>query len=121
MRSTVLLEILSGVDGLNAVDVDAAKRKFKQLIRAIGAEHGIKAFERSDRVDFARNLLDSRVSRTTIMERLKARYGVSREQAYRDIRAALHLCHRSPPIGTTTDENTLSDDPLLPVAANERT
>ena len=115
MRSTVLLEILSGVDELNANDVDAVKQKFKQLIRAIGAEHGIKAFERSDRVDFARRLLDVRVSRTTIMERLKACYGISREQAYRDVRSALQLCQKSRPFDTSAEHTKASEgeSPLL--------
>jgi len=86
MRSAVLLEIFRAVDGLQ-VD-DAAKADFRKLLCRIGSEEGVKGLENAERVQHARDLLRNGCSKTTVMERLKARYEISRETAYRDIREA---------------------------------
>ena len=86
MRSAVLLEIFQSVDSL-PVD-DAAKVSFRKLLCQVGFEQGVKGMENAGKVQYARDLLNNRCSKNTTMERLKARYGVSREQAYRYIREA---------------------------------
>lgn len=86
MRSAVLLEIFQSIDGLQ-VD-DTAKDSFRKLLCEIGADEGVKGLESAVRVQYARDLLSKRCSKTTVMERLKARYGISRETAYRHIRDA---------------------------------
>lgn len=120
MRSTVLLEILREVDTLDASDADAMKQKVKQLVRTKGIEHGVKAIEKTERVDFARRLLNARVSRTTIMERLKARFDISKEQAYREVRSALQLCQKSKPIDTSEAHTKASDGVSPQLADDER-
>jgi hypothetical protein len=117
MRSSALIEIINRIDEINADE--SVRRQFRQLVRAVGAEHGVKAVETADRIEFARNLLDARVSRTTIQERLKACYDISREQAYRDIRAALQLCQNSKPFDTRVDENKASDGQSTVLTINE--
>jgi hypothetical protein len=88
----VVLEILEAVDLLDADSV--AKRKFRELVSAIGAAHGLKGLDRQRRVQFARELLMLKVSRSTIRDRLIALFGISRCQAYRTIDAALKLSHK---------------------------
>lgn len=87
MRSTALLEILAGIDGLDADD--SIKRQIRQLVAAVGISHGVKRLQHDERVAFARRLLDLRVSRPTIRDRLIARYSISTRQAYRVIDEAL--------------------------------
>ena len=85
---SALVEVLEGID---AIDADGkAKAAFRQLIRAVGAAHGIAAVEQASRSDFAKHLLGARVSRSTIRDRLIAHFGVSRPQAYRIIFDASH-------------------------------
>lgn len=88
MRMSVFREILDGVESLNADD--QAKQSFRLLVIAIGAAHGAVNLLHFERIDFARRLLALRTSRPTIRDRLIARYGVSRRQAYRIIGAALN-------------------------------
>jgi hypothetical protein len=83
----VLLEIMAGVEALDADP--GAKQKFRWLVQCVGAANGLQWIDRKERVDFARRLLDSRVSRPTIRDRLIATFEVSRPQAYRIIEAAL--------------------------------
>lgn len=91
---TAILEIMEGVDGLDTDPV--AKQQFRQLVRAIGAAHGFAWMAKKDRVAFARELLDLRVSRPTIRDRLIAAFDVSRPQAYRIIDNALKLSQKQP-------------------------
>lgn len=87
MQVTALREILEGVDQLD-VD-DQAKQAFRLLVVAIGSTYGAAKLNHPERVTFARRLLSLRISRPSIRDRLIARYGVSRRQAYRIIDAAL--------------------------------
>lgn len=87
MQVTALHEILDGVERLD-VD-DRAKQAFRLLVTAIGSSYGAAKLDHSERVAFARRLLSLRISRPTIRDRIIARYGVSRRQAYRIIDAAL--------------------------------
>lgn len=113
MRTSAITEILAGVDRLGLSDAD--KCKVKNLVRDIGRKHGIKRIEQIERAEFAAALITARVSRTTIAERLKARYDISREQAYRDIRSALQLCQRSMQFDTASSHNEASNgDSSLP-------
>jgi hypothetical protein len=96
MNGTALLEIMEGIDTLNADPV--AKRKFADLVRGVGAAHGCMQIERADRVAFAKQLLALGVSRPTIRDRLIATFGVSRPHAYRIIGAALQLPQAVPTV-----------------------
>lgn len=85
---SALVELLEGIE---TIDADQkAKAAFRQLIRAIGAAHGIAAVEQASRLAFARHLLCLKVSRPTVRDRLIAHFGVSRPQAYRIIFEASH-------------------------------
>jgi hypothetical protein len=88
----VVLEILEAVDLLDADS--ATKSRFRELVGAIGAAHGFKGLDRQKRVEFARELLLLKVSRSTIRDRLIALFGMSRCQAYRTIDAALKLSQK---------------------------
>lgn len=107
MRSTAILEILQGVDSL---DADAgAKQQFRDLIRAVGAAHDLAWMARGDRTAFARALLDCRVSRATIRDRLIAKFDVSRPQAYRIIGKALQLSQKQTADETHPGSNDSKD------------
>jgi hypothetical protein len=88
VRPTALREILEGVECLDADE--HAKRQFKRLVCEIGATHGVRGIAHAARVNFARHLLEARISRATIRDRLIARYEVSRSQAYAIISDALN-------------------------------
>jgi len=95
MSNAPSMAIQEIIQGLEALDSDpVTKQKFRQLVRAVGAAHGISWIEREDRVSFARELLDLRVSRPTIRDRLIATFEVSRPQAYRIIDSALQLSQK---------------------------
>lgn len=92
MRSQPILDIL---DQINDLDVeDGARCIFKRLVLEVSAAHGINGVDRGEQIAFARRLLDMRVSRPTIRDRLIALYSVSRRQAYRLIEDALKLCQK---------------------------
>lgn len=93
MRSAVLREIFQAIDALQ-VD-EPAKAAFRKLICQTGEREGVKGLENVDRVQYARELLGKSCSKTTVMERLKARYGVSRGTAYRHIREASQSFQKS--------------------------
>lgn len=87
MDGSALLEIIEGIGGL---DVDpVAKREFTNLVRGVGVAHGCVQIVRTDRILFARELLERKVSRPTIRDRLIATFEVSRPQAYLIIKSAL--------------------------------
>jgi hypothetical protein len=103
MRLSAIQELMEGLDRLSA-DEDA-KRQFRRLVSAIAAQHGLREIERTDRVDFARRLHDLRTSRPTIRDRLIAKYGISKRQAYRVIHESLQLCQKQGWGGTVQREN----------------
>ena len=104
MHSIAIREIIEGVE---AMDLDsAAKRQFRQLIRAIGTAHGFLWIEREERTEFARELLAKRVSRATVRDRLIAHFDVSRPQAYRIISSALQLSQKLALNETSHGSNT---------------
>lgn len=88
-----LRRIVAQIDDLDADYL--VKRKFKGIVHDICRTHGITGVDRGERIYFAKRLLDERVLRTTIKDRLIARYEVSRSQAYRIIDSALQLSHKS--------------------------
>lgn len=109
MHSIAIREI---IDGVEAMDLDpAAKRQFRQLVRAIGTAHGFLWIEREERTEFARELLAKRVSRATVRDRLMAHFGISKTQAYRVIEQALQLSHFSPSFGTPSGFNAHTNNP----------
>lgn len=93
MRSAVLLEIFQSVDAL-PID-DTAKASVRQMLCRIGSGEGVKGLENAVRIQYAKDLLNKNCSKTTVMERLKARYGISRETAYRHIREISDQCQKS--------------------------
>lgn len=97
MKAQVLTEIIAEVRDLDADD--ETKQRFIDLVRRIGGRHGIKLVLRSMRVDFAMRLLERKVSRPTIRNRLMATYSMSERQAYRTIDDALKLCQKLHPNG----------------------
>lgn len=106
-RTSPLVEIIGR---LEALDVDeAARQVFRGLVLAVGAQHGIKGIERMEQLGYVCRLLDLRVSRPTIRDRLTARYPISRRQAYRLIDDALQLCQKRPEIGTSMADNDQGD------------
>lgn len=90
MRSNTIIAIVDRIEGLD-VD-DEAKRLFRRLVLDVGAVHGIRRVSRFEQVEYARRLLDLRVSRATIRDRIVALFSVSRRQSYRLISDALKLC-----------------------------
>ena len=104
MHSIAIREI---IDGVEAMELDpAARRQFRQLVRAIGAAHGFAWMEREERTIFARELLARKVSRPTVRDRLIAHFSISKTQAYRIIEQALQLSHFSTSFGTASGSNT---------------
>jgi hypothetical protein len=87
MLSAAFREVLGGIDTIQADD--QAKQAFRMLVLAIGQSHGAVNLNHPERVDFARRLIALKTSRPTVRDRLIARYGISRRQAYRIIQAAL--------------------------------
>lgn len=106
-RASPLVEIIGR---LEALDVDeVARQAFLGLVLAIGTQHGVKGIERIEQLGYVRRLLALRVSRPTIRDRVRARYPVSRRQAYRLIDEALQLCQKRPVIGTNHADNEQAD------------
>lgn len=103
MRLKAIVELFDQVDGL-AVD-DDAKQAFRRLIRDVGIAHGVTSIDRSERTAYARRLLDLRVSRPTIRDRLVARYEICSRQAYRIIDEALKLGHKHAKNVTATEDD----------------
>lgn len=103
MRSSALLEIATGLEHLPIED--HVKSLVRQLVRAVAARHNVKGVELSNRVAYAKQILAQGVARTAVMERLRSRFEISREQAYRDIRSALKLCQKSSPHDTHDGQN----------------
>jgi site-specific recombinase XerD len=109
MSAGVLQEIMQEVDASNIDPL--AKQQFRQLVRTIGAAHGLAWMEREQRTEFARELLARKVSRPTVRDRLMAHFSISKTQAYRVIEQALQLSHFSPSFGTASGSNTHTNNP----------
>jgi hypothetical protein len=93
MAKAVYRQLLAS---LAALDAPAdAKRQFEEMIRQRAAIDGLARIDR-DRVQFARHLLDVKEARPLIRDRIMARYGVGRSQAYDAIDQALQLSGQKP-------------------------
>lgn len=91
---------------LDCIDADqSVLQQVRDIVRKVGADHGVALIDKTERVHFARRLLDLKVSRPTIRERLKARYDIGKSEAYRVIDEALQLSQKPPEIGTAGAEN----------------
>ncbi len=89
MRKDAYHKMLDGLANLSVPD--AAKRQFEALIRQSAVLDGITSLDRSDRVHFARHLLNQKEPRSTISKRLQVKYAIGRSQAYQVISDALQL------------------------------
>jgi hypothetical protein len=87
LRVSAFLQLYKGIDLLN-VD-EEARACFKKYVSQFASAEGIDGVERDERVAFAKRLRREGVSRTTIKDRLMARYEISKSQAYRVIDKAL--------------------------------
>lgn len=87
MRAEVLNDLLAKLEECDACD--DAKAEFRKLIFDVDVFHRAETSASDERAQFARHLLASGESRTTIRDRLMHRYGISRAQAYRHIGEAL--------------------------------
>lgn len=87
---------------------EEAKRQFEELIKRRAALDGVTSFDRQERVQFARHLLDLKAPREEIRDRVMARYEVRRSQAYQVINQALQLSGFPKNIRTKTDSNEAS-------------
>lgn len=89
MSKAVYRQLLADLAGLAAPE--EAKRQFEELIRRSAALDGVTSLDRQARVQFARRLLDLKEPRPVIRNRIMAKYGVGRSQAYEAIDQALQL------------------------------
>lgn len=106
MRKGTYEKMLIGLAGL-AVS-EGAKRQFEEFIRQSAADDGITSLDRSERVKFARHLLDQKEPRATISKRLQVKYGIGRSQAYQVISDALQLSGFSSDNRTRPESNATS-------------
>jgi len=98
------------LEEIETLDTDeTARRKFRRLVSDICLSHGINDIDRFERVYFARRMLDAKISRSTIRDRLIARFNISRSQAYRVIEQALKLSHGAKKNGTGMVSNVPTD------------
>jgi len=117
MRKATYQQLLDGLASIAASE--DTKRQFEELIRRSAALDGVTGLERSERVQFARRLLDLHQPRTIISKRLMVRYEIGRTQAYKAINEALQLSGFPDGNRTQTgsnealDERTLNESRLL--------
>jgi hypothetical protein len=78
---------MARLEGL-AID-EPARQAVRNLVVEVGAQYGVRGIHRDEQLAYVRRLLALRVSRSTIRDRLKARYGISTRPAYRLIEEAL--------------------------------
>lgn len=105
-------EIIAAIESLH-ID-ESAKVAVRQALGRICSIHGAAWARRDDRVAFARGLLSLKVSRSTIRDRIMARFGVSKTEAYRTIDAALKLSQNRPENETALRSNGISKIPPEP-------
>jgi hypothetical protein len=89
MRAEVLKDLLVKLDECDAAPDAVAE--FRRLIEIVGARHGVSVTGRTDRIEFARQLLDTGAPRAEVRDRLMARFDIKESQAYRDIHGALQI------------------------------
>lgn len=89
MGKAIYQQLLAGLAALDAPE--EAKRQFEEMIRRRAALDGLATIDPQERVQFARHLLDLKEPRPVIRNRIMARYGVGRSQAYEVIDQALQL------------------------------
>lgn len=108
MGATLLYSIINSVDAI--VPDEATRQALKTMIRQAGQAYGFSMADRGERVIYACRLLDLRVSRPTIRERLMGTFDISRSEAYRVIGQALKLSQERPGFGTPEwSTNTIED------------
>lgn len=84
---------------------DSVKRQIQSGLFRVGRIHGVRDLNRMERHIFAAELLNQKVSRTTIAARLMSNFGIARRQAYRDIEEAFVLRHFAASNGTTQEDD----------------
>ena len=84
---------------------DSVKRQIQDGLFRVGRMHGVRDLNRMERHIFAAELLNQKVSRTTIAARLMSSFGIARRQAYRDIEEAFVLRHFAALNGTTQEDD----------------
>ncbi|MEJ7804343.1 MAG: hypothetical protein WKG03_00260 [Telluria sp.] len=84
---------------------DGVKRQIQNGLFQVGRMHGVRDLNRMERHIFAAELLNQKVSRTTIAARLMSNFGIARRQAYRDIEEAFVLRHFAASNGTTREDD----------------
>ena len=84
---------------------DSIKRQIQDGLFRVGRMHGVRDLNRMERHIFAAELLNQKVSRTTIAARLMSNFGIARRQAYRDIEEAFVLRHFAASNGTTQEDD----------------
>jgi hypothetical protein len=112
MHEIALIELLRMVEADLSID-ERAKAKVKSAVHKIGAQHGAKTLLQLERQDFARHLLDLKVQRAVIRDRLVMQFGVTARTAQRDITKALQLrqnrpSHVAEPVDTVINEEVTS-------------
>lgn len=89
---------------------DEVKQTMRELILQTARQNGVASLEQTERVEFARSLLNQREQRAVIRGRLMARFEISKSQAYRDMEAALQLSQKRPINGTKPAETTTNEE-----------
>jgi hypothetical protein len=110
MKASALQEIMVGLDAENMPPDE--KLKAMRIVRQVGLLHGVKGIEKIERQIMARGLLDRKVPRPEIRDRLVVAYRVSSSQAYRVIRDALQLWQKPPLNATPKLQTVVSDNSL---------
>lgn len=98
--------IIDLVAALGAIEADdSVRRQIQNGLFRVGRMHGVRDLNRMERHIFAAELLNQKVSRTTIAQRLTSNFGIARRQAYRDIEEAFVLRHFVASNGTTQEDD----------------
>ena len=97
-RADAIAEIRAKLQAMSGAD--AEKAVIASLLDRLETPRSASARIQAERVDFARRLLDMKQPRTTIKDRLIARFSVGKSQAHRDINEALQTV---PSIGKKWD------------------
>lgn len=106
----VLLMILAEIEQMDAPP--HAKYCLKNFISRTCRAAGIRVIERTERVQFARRLLDDREARPIIRDRLVARFEISRASAYNAIGEALKLSNGREKYWTNGAQTSITGSPV---------
>ncbi len=101
--------LLAGIDARDDLN-EALKEVCREVIRQAAKEQGVAGLESSERVQFARHLLDMKESRPVIRDRIKASFHVSSRTAYRVIHEALRLCQKRRDFGTHDRHTAINEE-----------